>query len=95
MISEYPKEIVAGMGARYIDGVFFNIFGVYSISYLTQQLKVPRTEALLGVTAAALIMCAFIPFFGIAFRTASGARTSISGVRSSLAFRRCPPSGSG
>ena len=54
MLSEYPKEIVAGMGARYIDGVFFNIFGVYSISYLTQQLKVPRTEALLGVTAAAL-----------------------------------------
>src|SRR6201998_2659840 len=64
MIAEYPKEIVAGMGARYIDGVFFNIFGVYSIAYLTQQLKVPRTEALLGVTAAALIMCAFIPFFG-------------------------------
>lgn len=64
MISEYPREIVAGMGARYIDGVFFNIFGVYSIAYLTQQLKIPRTEALLGVTAAALIMCAFIPFFG-------------------------------
>jgi MFS family permease len=64
MITEYPKEIVAGMGARYIDGVFFNVFGVYSIAYLTQQLKVPRTEALLGVTAAALIMCVFIPFFG-------------------------------
>jgi metabolite-proton symporter len=64
MIADYPREIVAGMGARYIDGVFFNIFGVYSIAYLTQQLKVPRTEALLGVTAAALLMCAFIPFFG-------------------------------
>ena len=64
MISEYPKEIAAGMGARYIDGVFFNIFGVYSIAYLTQQLKVPRTEALLGVTAAALMMCIFIPIFG-------------------------------
>ena len=64
MIADYPKEIIAGMGARYIDGVFFNVFGVYSIAYLTQQLKVPRTEALLGVTAAALIMCAFIPFFG-------------------------------
>jgi MHS family shikimate/dehydroshikimate transporter-like MFS transporter len=37
---------------------------VYSISYLTSQLKVPRTEALLGVTAAALLMCAFIPLFG-------------------------------
>ena len=64
MIAEYPKEVFAGMGARYIDGVFFNIFGVYSIAYLTSQLKVPRTEALLGVTAAALIMCAFIPLFG-------------------------------
>jgi MFS transporter, MHS family, shikimate and dehydroshikimate transport protein len=64
MIADYPKEVVAGMGARYIDGVFFNIFGVYSIAYLTSQLKVPRTEALLGVTAAALIMCLFIPLFG-------------------------------
>jgi MFS family permease len=64
MISEYPKEIIAGMGARYIDGVFFNVFGVYSIAYLTQQLKIPRTEALLGVCMAALIMCAFIPFYG-------------------------------
>jgi metabolite-proton symporter len=64
MIADYPKEVVAGMGARYIDGVFFNIFGVYSIAYLTTQLKVPRTEALLGVTAAALLMCVFIPIFG-------------------------------
>ena len=64
MITEYPKEIVAGMGARYIDGVFFNVFGVYSIAYLTQQFKVPRTEALLAVTAAALLMCFFIPLFG-------------------------------
>jgi MFS transporter, MHS family, shikimate and dehydroshikimate transport protein len=64
MAAEYPKEIVAGMGARFIDGVFFNIFGVYSIAYLTSQLKVPRTEALLGVTASALVMCIFIPLFG-------------------------------
>jgi metabolite-proton symporter len=64
MIAEYPKEIVAGMGARYIDGVFFNIFGVYSIAYLTSQLKIPRTDALLGVCAAALVMCIFIPYFG-------------------------------
>lgn len=64
MIRDYPKEVLAGMGARYIDGVFFNIFGVYSIAFLTSQLKIPRTEALLGVCAAALIMCLFIPLFG-------------------------------
>jgi metabolite-proton symporter len=64
MIKDYPREIIAGMGARYIDGVFFNIFGVYSIAYLTSQLKIPRTEALLGVCTAALLMCLFIPYFG-------------------------------
>jgi len=64
MIKEFPKEVMAGMCARFIDGVFFNIFAVYSIAFLTQQLKIPRTEALLGVCAAALIMCVFIPYFG-------------------------------
>jgi MFS family permease len=52
------------MCARFIDGVFFNVFAVYSISFLTQQLKIPRTEALLGVCVAALVMCLFIPYFG-------------------------------
>jgi MHS family shikimate/dehydroshikimate transporter-like MFS transporter len=64
MIKGYPKNVVAGMGARYIDGVFFNIFGVFSIGYLTQALKISRTEALIGVMAAALVMCFSIPFFG-------------------------------
>jgi MHS family shikimate/dehydroshikimate transporter-like MFS transporter len=64
MLKGHWVEAALGMGARYIDGVFFNVFGVYAIAYLTQQLKLPRTEALLGVTAAALVMCAFIPLFG-------------------------------
>jgi len=57
-------NVIAGMGARYIDGVFFNVFGVWIISYLTQTMKISRTDALTGVTASALIMCFFIPFFG-------------------------------
>lgn len=64
MIRGYPKNVLAGMGARMVDGVFFNIFAVFSIGYLTQTLKVSRTEALLGVTAAAIVMCATIPLFG-------------------------------
>jgi MHS family metabolite:H+ symporter-like MFS transporter len=64
MIRKYPKNVLAGMGARYIDGVFFNIFGVFSISYLTQTLKISRTQSLIGVMAAAVVMCAFIPIFG-------------------------------
>src|SRR3954447_13943778 len=35
MLRRYPGNVLKGMGARYIDGVFFNIFGVFSIAYLT------------------------------------------------------------
>jgi MHS family shikimate/dehydroshikimate transporter-like MFS transporter len=44
--------------------VFFNIFGVFSITYLTQTIKISRTDALIGVMAAAIVMVFFIPFFG-------------------------------
>ena len=64
MITQRPLEVLAGMGARYIDGVFFNVFAVFSIAFLTQKLQVPRTEALLTVAISAVLMCAFIPAFG-------------------------------
>ncbi|MDF3888476.1 MFS transporter, partial [Cupriavidus basilensis] len=64
MMRRYPGNILKGMGARYIDGVFFNIFGVFSITYLTQTINISRTQALVGVMASAVVMCFFIPFFG-------------------------------
>jgi hypothetical protein len=42
VLVNYPGNVLAGMGARYIDGVFFNIFGVFSIAYLTQTLNHER-----------------------------------------------------
>ncbi|WP_449433088.1 MFS transporter [Pseudomonas putida] len=64
MMKRYPKNVLAGMGARYIDGVFFNVFGVFSLSYLTQTLNLPRSDALIGVMVAAVVMCFTIPMFG-------------------------------
>ena len=64
LIRDYPRNVLLGMGARYIDGVFFNILGVFVIGYLANTLKIPRTTALLGVSFAALVMIATIPFFG-------------------------------
>ena len=64
MWAKYKGNVLAGMGARYIDGVMFNVFGVFSISYLTSNLDVSRTDALLGVMAASIVMVATIPFFG-------------------------------
>ena len=79
MIRDYPKNVLSGMGARCIDGVFFNIFAVFSIGYLTQTIHVPRTQALLGVTMAALVMCATIPFFGWVSDQVGRARTYVWG----------------
>jgi MHS family metabolite:H+ symporter-like MFS transporter len=64
MITRYRGTVVLGMGARYIDGVFFNVFAVFSIGYLTQHVSMSRTDALLGVMIAAVVMCFFIPLFG-------------------------------
>src|SRR5437763_7848032 len=65
MIGQYPRNVLLGMGARYIDGVFFNVLGVFIIGYLANTLKIPRQTALLGVTWAALVMIFTIPFFGM------------------------------
>lgn len=64
MLKRYPGNVVLGMGARYIDGVFFNIFAVFSILYLTKFVGIDRTQALWTVCAAAMVMVIFIPFFG-------------------------------
>jgi MHS family metabolite:H+ symporter-like MFS transporter len=64
MLRRYPGNILKGMGARYIDGVFFNVFAVFVIGYLTTTIKISRTEALLGVMISALVMIATIPIFG-------------------------------
>ena len=64
LIRDYPKNILLGMGARYIDGVFFNVFAVFSIVYLSKYVEVPRTTALWLVTSAAFVMIIAIPIFG-------------------------------
>lgn len=64
MIKRYPGNVMLGMGARYIDGVFFNVFAVFSIVYLTKYSGLERSFALWTVCAAAIVMVFFIPLFG-------------------------------
>jgi MFS family permease len=64
MAKRYPGNVLKGMGARYVDGVVFNVFAVFVIGYLTGTLHVSRTNALIGVMIGALVMCVFIPIFG-------------------------------
>jgi len=64
LIRRHPRQVLLGMGCRYIEGVTFNIYGVFVITYLATVLKVPRTTSLLAVTLASIVMLFFIPVFG-------------------------------
>lgn len=64
MLKRHPKNVVLGMGARYIDGVVFNVYAVFTISYLTSQLDLSRTMVLGGLFCAAFVMIFAIPVFG-------------------------------
>ena len=64
LMRQHWKQVLLGMGCRYIEGVTFNIYGVFVIAYIVTALKMPRTTALLAVTAASVVMIFFIPVFG-------------------------------
>ena len=60
----YPKTLTACVGARFVEGIAFNVFGVFSLTYLTQTAGVSRTVALMAVVVASAVMACFIPFWG-------------------------------
>jgi metabolite-proton symporter len=60
----HSKNVVLGMGARYIEGVCFNTYAVYALSYLTANQKLPKSDILAAITVASLIMIFIIPYWG-------------------------------
>ena len=64
MLRTQPKELVLAMGTRWIEGLAFNAFGVFLISYVAVQLELSRTTALIGVIIAAACGVVLIPVFG-------------------------------
>jgi len=55
---------VLGLGARYIEGVTFNIYGVFCVFYITQVLHMTRQNALTAVMVASAIMIVLLPICG-------------------------------
>ncbi len=64
LLRTQPKEAFLSVGSRFAEGVSFNVYGVFVISYITTQLELPMTTALLGVSLAAAIMCVLTPVYG-------------------------------
>ena len=91
LMRHHWKQVVLGMGCRYIEGVTFNMYGVFVIPYIVNTLKMPRTTALLAVTAASVVMIFFLPVFGrlsdrLGRRRVFGVAAAITGLLAFPAF---------
>jgi len=64
LLRTHGWNTLLGMGARYIEGVTFNIFGVFIIAYVTGALQLPRQTALAGVMISSAIMLVMLPIYG-------------------------------
>lgn len=60
------RNLLLGMGTRLHEGVAFNTWAVFAISYGTGTIGMPRQPLLLAVLAAAGVMVLCIPLFGAA-----------------------------
>jgi MHS family shikimate/dehydroshikimate transporter-like MFS transporter len=85
------KNTLLGLGARYIEGVTFNMYGVFLVGYLTSTLHMTRQTALLAVMVASAIMIVMLPICGrlsdrIGRRKVFGIASLLIGVLSFPAF---------
>lgn len=61
VVRDYKKNVLLGWGARYIDGVVFNIYAVFTIAYLISILHYDKTTILLAISLAAFVLIFTIP----------------------------------
>lgn len=64
LFKTHGKNTLLGLGARYIEGVTFNIFGVFIVGYLTNALNMSRQTALAGVMISSALMIIMLPIYG-------------------------------
>jgi MFS family permease len=61
VLREYKRDIVLGWGARLIDGIVFAVYAIFSVGFLVNATKMPRTSVLGAITVAALVLAVTIP----------------------------------
>ena len=59
----YPRTLTACVGARFVEGIAFNVFGVFSLTYLTNSCGLDKTVSLFVIVGAAAVMAVAIPFW--------------------------------
>ena len=63
-VRDYRRNLLLAMGMRVAENGLFYVYTVFVLSYGPAALGVPRATMLSGVTLAALVGLAAIPFFG-------------------------------
>ncbi|MGO1165695.1 MAG: MFS transporter [Janibacter sp.] len=58
------RHLWLGMGARWVEGLAFNTWAVFSISYGTERAGLSESTMLLAVMLAAAVLVVLIPIFG-------------------------------
>jgi metabolite-proton symporter len=64
VLRTYPRNVLLAMGARAGDNMLFYIFTVFVLTYVTEELGLPESLALVGVSIGAALEFFAIPFFG-------------------------------
>jgi MFS transporter, MHS family, shikimate and dehydroshikimate transport protein len=62
LLRDYPGSIVLGLGARLVDGIVFTVYAIFTLSWLTAVVKIPRTTVLTAITVAAFVLIFTIPY---------------------------------
>ena len=91
LFRSHSKNTLLGLGARYIEGVTFNVYGVFLVGYLTSTLHMTRQSALSAVMVASAIMIVMLPLCGrlsdrVGRRKVFGIASLLIGVLSFPAF---------
>jgi metabolite-proton symporter len=64
MFKKDSGKVLLGLGARHVDGVFFNVFSVFSVSYLISTIGISRNDALIAVMVGGAVLTVCIPIAG-------------------------------
>ncbi|MDP9397800.1 MAG: MHS family MFS transporter [Actinomycetota bacterium] len=61
---DYKREILVAMGARFVENASYYVFTAFILTYVTQQLQLPRGQALNAVLLASIVHFFWIPIAG-------------------------------
>lgn len=64
LLRTHPKQLLQGMGTRWIEGLTFNAYAVLAVSYATSDVGVSKSVVLNGIVIGAAIGCVLTPFYG-------------------------------